>query len=612
MDDEQKTMYIDVLKEGSTPFDRFVSRADMKDLVDVPEPRKLIDNAIIKLLKMIANDHTTRFLPIVGAAGAGKTHLYWVLKEHEEDLGFYTVYIPSPPAPVRMLFHIYSCLMDELGDVLLKKVGAKLVKQYGGKNRSLDPFGLVKFKRSARELQRMARKDFSGLQSEFVRALITYTMKALNWKLAERWLVGEALGEVNLNKLSLSRVIEEDDISIAALKVLTKYSDKSIIFYFDELEIPYRSFGPEAEIRLLSIQKRLYNEINNTLIIVACLKEIWPRVTELTDTAMRSRMEMELSLRPFTLQDTQNLYLRAMEKFWDENNIPSPSDPYFPLNEKVFELVFEKTRGNPRDTVKMIKVFIDQTLYDVEIFQDLQEKIEHIEQTRIETEPVPPKQAIEGQPDSESAEWITEPLSMQEMGEKIISDLDKIIEDAVKKKEEEFEAELAEQIDVTPATTVSAAIDSILTFTKERNIEVKVHFDYEFTVSGKERKISAAFSDLDGQKVGLEIPTIKTFDKSGGVAAYYAINRLREALSVGAINHACLIVPRDTGGKKYTMIREDLSEKLTLVELNQEEAEDLIRNAKTAPSLKGRVFARLILKDIPIEPPVEHANEEQL
>ncbi|MHA1358303.1 MAG: hypothetical protein ACTSRC_09335 [Candidatus Helarchaeota archaeon] len=612
MDDEQKTMYLDVLKEGVTPFDRFVSRSDMKDIIDVPEPRKLVDSTIIKLLKIIANDHTTRFLPIIGAAGTGKTHLYWVLKDHEEDLGFYTVYIPSPPAPVRMLFHIYSCLMDELGNILLKRVGSSLVKQYGGSSRSLDPFGLVKFKRSARELQRLARRDFSGLQSEFVRALIIYHMKALNWKLAERWLVGEALTESDLNRLSLSRVIEEDDISIAALKVITKYSDRPIILYFDELEIPYRSFGEEAEIRLLSIQKRLYNEINNSLIIVACLEEIWPRVTELTDSAMRSRMEMELRLRPFSLQNTRNLYLRAMEKFWDENNIPSPSDSYFPLNERVFDLVFEKTRGNPRETIKMIKVFIDQTLYDVEIFQDLQEKMELIEQTRTQTEPISPSPTEDLSSETQTDEWISEPLSLHDMGEKIISDLDKIIEDAVKKKEDEFQAELAEQIEVTPAITVSAAIDSILTLTKTRNIEVKVQFDYEFTIKGKQKKISAFFLDLEGNKIGLDIPTIKTFDKSGGVAAYYAINRLKEAISAGAIDHACLIVPRRTGGKKYSMICEDLGAKLSLIELNQEEAQELIRKAKTEPSQKGREFARLVLKDLPLDLSVEESNEEMV
>ncbi len=610
VDEEQKMLYLDTLREGVTPFDRFVSRADMRDIIDIPEPRKLIDQTIMRLLKMTTKDHTTRFLPIIGAAGAGKTHLYWALKERKEAADqYYIVYIPSPPAPVRMLFHIYSCLMNELGDTLLKKVGNTLIKKYGGSHRSFDPFGMIKFKRSAQEIQRLARKDFTGLQSEFVRILIIYHMKALYWKLAERWLLGEALTENDLNKLKITRVIEEDDISIAALKILTKYTDRPIIFYFDELEIPYRSFGPEAEIRLLSIQKRMYNEISNSLIIVACLSDIWPRVMALTDSAMKSRMEMELTLRPFTLKDTQNLYLRAMEKFWDENNIPSPPDPYFPLNEKVFELVFEKTRGNPRDTIKMIKVFIEQTLYDVEVFQELQEKMESAEKAQTEPAPISPPQTKEPTSEPKPVEWIEKPLSLQEMGERIISDLDKIIEDAVKKKEEEFEAELAAQIEVSPALTVSAAIDSILTFAKERNVQIKVAFDHEFTVSGRKKSISALVLSPDQEKIGIEIPSIKSFDKSGGVAAYYAINRLKEALAGGIIDHACLIVPRGTSGKKYSLIREELGPKLTIIELNQEEAENLIRNAKTTPSLKGRECAQLIFKDLPLEPPESEAEK---
>ena len=602
MDEEQKMLYLDTLKEGTTPFDRFVSRADMKDIVDVPEPRKLIDISILKLLKMIGRDHTTRFLPIIGEAGAGKTHLYWALKERQDDLGCYIIYIPSPPAPVRMLFHIYSCLMNELGDFLLRRIASTLIKRYGGSRQSLDPLGIIKIKRSSREIQRLARKDFSGLQSEFVRTLITYYMKALHWKLAERWLLGEALSEGELNKLSVSRVIEEDDISIAALKVIAQQVDRPIIFYFDELEIPYRSFGSEAEIRLLSIQKRMYNEISNSLIIVACLADIWPRITEITDSAMRSRMEMELELQPFTLDDTENLYKRAMEVFWDENNVPSPPDSYFPLNEGVFDLVFQKTKGNPRDTIKMTKVFIDQILYDEELFDHLKEKVEFIAKARGQVAIPTSQPAQESSP--------TAP-AFHEMGEKILTDLDEIIDAAVKKKEEEFEAELAEQIQVTPASTVSAAIDSILTFAKERGVDVKVDFDYEFTIAGKNKSINAF---LPGQKIGIDIPTIKSFDKSGGVAAYYAINRLKQAVSEGIIDHACLIVPRETAGKKYSMIREDLGSKLTLIELNQEEAKDLIRNAKITPSIKGREVARLVFKDLPLEPPTletEQVNYEE-
>jgi len=628
LDEEQKMLYIETLKEGVTPFDRFVSRADTKDMVDVSECHKMIDTTITKLLKIIKNDHTTRFLPIVGGAGSGKTHLYWALKERSAaSREFYIIYVPSPPAPVRMLYHIYSCLMNDLGDTLLKEVASKLVKKYGGSYQKIDPLGLLTLKRNPREIQAQARKDFSGLQSEFVRTLITFYMRGLNWKLAEQWLLGEALPESDLNKLSVSRVIEEDDIVLACLKVLTSQSERPVIFYFDELEIPYNSFGPEAEVRLLSVQKRMYNEIPNSLIIVACLSDIWPRVVQITDSAMRSRMEMDLELQPFTFADTQNLYVRAMEHFWDENNLPAPSDKFLPLNEGIFKLVFQKTKGNPRDSIKMLKVFIDQILADESLADHFKEQIEFIEKSRVEpvplkieqkTEPVPLKieqkmepiaLKIEQKLETMAAPPVETPLqpvesnTPREMGEKILSNLDQLIEAAVKKKEEQFEAELAEKIEVTPATAVSAAVDSILTFAKERKKDIRIDFNFEFPVEGKPKSISVFLLDIEGHKIGIDIPTIKSFDKSAGVAAYYSIIRLKQAVEAAVIDHACLITPKETGGKKFLNVCEELGTKLTVIELNEDDAKELIRNAKANPSRKGREFARLIFKDVPLEPP---------
>lgn len=617
MDEEQKMLYIETLKEGVTPFDRFVSRADIKDLIDVSEPRKMIDTTITKLLKIIRNDHTTRFLPIVGGAGSGKTHLFWALKERSvASKEFHIIYVPSPPAPVRMLYHIYSCLMNDLGDTLLKEVASKLVKKYGGSYQRIDPLGLITLKRSPREIQAQARKDFSGLQSEFVRTLITFHMRGLNWKLAEQWLLGEALPESDLNKLSVSRVIEEDDIVLACLKVLTSQGERPVIFYFDELEIPYNSFGPEAEVRLLSVQKRMYNEIPNSLIIVACLSDIWPRVVQITDSAMRSRMEMDLELQPFTFADTQNLYVRAMEHFWDENNLPAPSDKFLPLNEGILKLVFQKTKGNPRDSIKMLKVFIDQILADESLADHFKQKIEFIEKSRVE--PIPLKTELKVEPGALKIEQpmeatVTPPVETpppsvesatpREMGEKILSNLDQLIEDAVKKKEEQFEAELAEKIEVSPATAVSAAVDSILTFAKERKKDIRIDFNFEFPVEGKPKSISVFLLDIEGHKIGIDIPTIKSFDKSAGVAAYYSIIRLKQAVEATIIDHACLIIPKETGGKKFLNVCEELGPKLTVIELNEEEAKELIRNAKVNPSRKGREFARLIFKDVPLEPP---------
>ena len=126
--DEQIDIYIDMLKEG-TPFDRFVSHGHQKDPLelDIVNPRKKTERIVNRALRSTISDSTARFVPIVGRAGTGKTHYYWVLKDREtkteEGKKWKVFYIPSPPAMVRTLQHIYTCLVDEIGLDLIKEVG---------------------------------------------------------------------------------------------------------------------------------------------------------------------------------------------------------------------------------------------------------------------------------------------------------------------------------------------------------------------------------------------------------------------------------------------------------------------------------------------------------
>jgi len=138
MNEEEREMYLDVLKEGILPFDRYVSRGDIPDIIDIkgPRTRSRIDEKIERIIHSTLVDHATRFLPLIGAFGTGKTHLYWVLKKHEIELAGdkkeserVVVYVPSPPAPVRILFHIYTSLCDELGIEAFETVADELIKK---------------------------------------------------------------------------------------------------------------------------------------------------------------------------------------------------------------------------------------------------------------------------------------------------------------------------------------------------------------------------------------------------------------------------------------------------------------------------------------------------
>ena len=126
-------MYLEILKEDP-PMRRYVSRGDMPDDVDIPGPHLDCDRAIWRVARFTMKDHTARFQPILGSAGMGKTHLYWVIKGQEDifDAGnFLAVYVPSPPSPARVPLHLHACIVDEAGDDLFEETVDMLISKIG-------------------------------------------------------------------------------------------------------------------------------------------------------------------------------------------------------------------------------------------------------------------------------------------------------------------------------------------------------------------------------------------------------------------------------------------------------------------------------------------------
>jgi hypothetical protein len=568
MDDEVE-MYTDILKEG-TPFDRFVSRGDVRDSIDIKAPRADAERLVKRALQSTMADGTARLLPIVGIAGTGKTHFYWVLKDLEEAEGkeWTCVYVPSPPTPVRTLLHIYTCLADEISN-LIETVSERVVDTYGKKGKL--------FGASMKEVINNAVRFYPGVGVDVIRALVIYGMaKEQSLKhAAERWLLGENFTEEELDKLKLNSILESDDVCLATLKIFAQNLKKVIILYFDELEIPFRSFGPVAEMHLFETIKRIYNEIPNVLIITACLEEVWTRVLdEIADPAFKSRMEKEVHLKPFRVEDIEEFYISAMRKFWEnEKNVPLPVDPLFPLNQSIFEEVYQKSKGNPRESIKILRDYMDMVLFGGGLPKPM---IPEIRSTiKAEETPASPAQA-----------------SVKASVQMTIG-------------EEEY------TIDVNPASVAGAAIESISTISKELNKNLEVNLEYEFSgKDGKTKKIAGLLEDLDAhKKYGIEVPSIKTFDRSGGVAAFYATSRILEAIPK-CIDKAILIVPAGTSGKKYMSLLESAGDKLTVIELNQAEAESLLKSAKTNPSTKGRQIAHVLFPHISLEVPAAPAVSE--
>ena len=583
------------------PFSNFVSRGDIPDKIDIARPRNSTDREVYRLVRQTSRDRSSRLIPILGSAGTGKTHAYHSFKDKErenrkklalteesqeeieiskfEPVDWTIVYVPSPPASIRVLLHVYTCIIEDVGPEILSNVSKKLVKKWGGEKRGLFQ------KPKIDDVIQIGIREFPGVFADCVKALVIYQLDKSKRSLAERWLLGEDLQPEELNELGINSVIEEDDICLAMIKIITENLDRVLILYFDELESPYRMHGEAAERKFLEILKRLYNEVKGLVIGIAVLKEIWPRVLEIADAPLRSRMEPEQELKPFSLNDLKIFFSKTMEVFWDDNNLNPPLYPLFPLNEKLIEMIFEKTNGNPRNSIKLCRKFIDKIVMEEMTVEGLMEAGIDIVATAK-----PPSEA-----------------------EKII-DFSKP-RDVIRKKIEEILAEEEYLIDVNPQSVAGATLKCIIKVGEEKEKDFKTQMEYKFML-GKRSQTIAALIETGGKKWGLEVPSIKTFDRSAGVAGYYAAKRLKDAIGEKAINEGILIVPQGTGGAKYDLMMSNTPE-LHKVEINNDIGEKLIENALKYPTKEGWEIVKIVWNDIgdyvpPIVEETTNENQERL
>ncbi len=608
-------MYLDAMKEFPTPFERYVSRGDTPDYFDVPEPRLEAERSIERALKSCLYDGTSRFVPIIGAAGSGKTHLYWVLKDKEEqereNSRWHAVYVPSPPAPVRILLHVWTTILDELGEKMLREVSTYLLTEFGKKRgifQRIDP----------EETIRVASREFPGIGADIVKSLVYLGFHYLDTgkkeyrergQLAERWLLGESLTEEQMSKLGVQTIIEDDDMVLSSMKILLQLYDKALILYFDELEIPYRTHGSEAEIAFLEILKRLYNELPKTVIVTACLSDIWTRVHDSLDPAMKSRMEEVVELKPFSKDNLILLYEEAMTYYWEHVvNVESPPDPLFPMKREYFEFIHSRSKGNPRESIKLIRTFLDLILthgFQADISRlylqgsrppsmttvipsEVTTVPEHVTKTASSSQGT--TSAVEATPTStESVVTVSEGLEQETTMEELEENM---------------------TIQVNPPSVASGAVNSILAAADELGKPIQATLDYTFKVGTTDKKISALLILESGEKIALDVPSVKNFDRKGGVAAFYSLKRLDDAIKKGVADRAILIVPKNTSGTKFMKLVSDLGEKLLRFEIDDKMGRSLIVGGVTKRlSPLGRKIAHALIPEYPETVPSETVAE---
>ncbi|OLS21781.1 MAG: hypothetical protein ThorAB25_26430 [Candidatus Thorarchaeota archaeon AB_25] len=503
-DDFDAQLYLEVLREDP-PLRRYVSRGDTPDDVDIPGPHQDADRAIWRVARFTMKDHTCRLQPILGPAGMGKTHLYWVIKGQEDIFAagnFLAVYVPSPPAPIRIPLHLHTCIVDEAGDELFEETVDMLISKFGGLKGVTHEIYDYTY-----AMERLI-VDYPGISSDAVKALLRYRLDPATRDLSRRWLLGDALSDEELMRLGIRTILEEDDVTLAMLKLLTEGSERPIVLFVDEMEGPYNAYGEEAERYFLEILKRLYNETKNVVIVASCLTEIWDRIYAIADGPTKSRMESPVHLKPFTRDDVTAFVTETMSKYWQQQNIESPPDSLFPYTEQDIDAAFNKSEGVPREAIRYLIPRLDEIIFD--------------------------------------------------------------------KKEVEVTPQEDYVIRLTATVVLDSIIDALTLAAKPLGIEV------ELQVSGAgTQKQQAAIVELTKddttQYVGIDLPNVKDWNRSGGVSAFYSAKRLKKVLDADAVKAAVIAIPTATKGAKFEALSEEIGSTMLTLRFDEETATLFVR-----------------------------------
>ncbi|MFX1407418.1 MAG: hypothetical protein ACFFBW_10700 [Promethearchaeota archaeon] len=315
LEDSENSIYINILKK-STDYKTLLNFENFEGYITKTSITK-IRKALTNFIQNIKHDKISRILPILVSSKFEKVRLLDLIEVKLQDARM--VYVPSPPASEHIFYHIYNCLIEELGLNILDEISNKIQTE-------------------------------NVRRSRCVRAIIDYIHNEEKKNVVMRWFLGEKLSNSEKNMLGFKDNIEADDISLEMIKLIGNFSNEVILLYFDDIELPYTEFGEFAERKFLETLKRLNRDVKQLIIILICSRNSWPKILKLADQTLSSILGPEMEF--YDLSEVKKLISSAMDEYWLKNDIKPPINQFFPLNEKLINEFFKQSDGEIRPFLK--------------------------------------------------------------------------------------------------------------------------------------------------------------------------------------------------------------------------------------------------------------------
>ena len=326
LEDAKESQYIKILREYLPDYKKLFNEEDFREDLTKSSFPKIRDD-LTKYIQKTKKDKNSRMVPISISYKTEKIQLFDLIEEQIQDV--YLVNVPIPPESISIYYHVYTCLIEEFGLEILEEISKKIQTQ------------------NIRE-------------GQCVKALTNYLHDKEKREAVIQWFLGEELSENEKNLLGFESSIQTDDKSLEMIKLIGETTNKIIILYFDDIELPYEKYGASTQRKFLEALKRLHRDVNQLIIILICPKKMWSTTSSLADGSLRSILELELEFYGFSLIKAS--IVERNDVFWSKRGYPPPTNKYFPFNENLVTYFFEQSKGDIRNFLKVYKRMIDKLI----------------------------------------------------------------------------------------------------------------------------------------------------------------------------------------------------------------------------------------------------------
>ncbi|MFX1389533.1 MAG: hypothetical protein ACFE9Z_05655 [Promethearchaeota archaeon] len=377
---------LNLLKFTGSPFKRFVSTGEIEEDIGLVQSRQDLMHYIIDIIENQEN----AILPIIGDVGTGKTHIFWALKH---ELYYYNVvYISLETVIKKFYYNVYSEFIENMGIEIIRSIAKGLCNKWGALQRKFGFFHLAEIEKVRKVAFDQWAPNFESKMAimDIINAITAHQIDPYKKIEAERWFLGEVMNIQELSSMNLMHDIRDKNNSFTMLKVLVENSKVNSILFIDDFEKVITMMKPitiEEESEEIFDRSWLYgtkdspdkykaeklidkivrlNKINGLRMIITLksvdfYKEIVNEFQE-KDPTLLNVLHEPIYLSNFKQEDLSSFYKKNLEYFFGNMNyfdyFRDFPDSYYPLCEPVLNYIYNQSKGNPREIIKLlIKIF---------------------------------------------------------------------------------------------------------------------------------------------------------------------------------------------------------------------------------------------------------------